>query len=111
MKKENTIKDTSCCVYFFPERCGEEGSIKIGFSKHPLKRLKQLQTGTPVIIGCEGWFKFESEKLAAEFEAYLHKMFGKYRIRSNGEWFVYSDEIRRYIEVSKKSKDFIRYFN
>ena len=99
-----------CYVYFFPERDKRENAIKIGYSKHPLKRLKQLQTGHPTKIGSEGWYEFESEKHAAEFEANLHKLFKKDRIRSNGEWFIYSDEIRRYIEVAIRSKGFTRYF-
>ena len=59
------------------------GMIKIGRSKDPAKRLKQLQTGNPnklKLIACfegEGW----KEKI-------LHERLEKFRLQ--GEWFSYS---------------------
>lgn len=58
--------------------------IKIGRSKDPEKRLKQLQTGNSnqlkIIASFEnlGWREKE-----------LHDLLKKWRIRNNGEWFSY----------------------
>jgi hypothetical protein len=110
MKKESTTRSVDWGVYFFPERDTATPAIKIGFSKHPLKRLKQLQTGHPTKIGCEGWHQAEDRDDAMAIEKLLHKIFMKDRIRPNGEWFRYTDEIKKYIEHVKKDATFVRYF-
>lgn len=61
------------------------GDIKIGRSKNPRKRLKQLQTGSPTKL-----------KLLVEipnagyYEKILHKKLEKYKIRKRGEWFSFN---------------------
>lgn len=54
--------------------------LKIGYSKDPYKRLKELQTGNPIklemLLVMEGGF--ETEKA-------LHDYYSKYR--TEGEWF------------------------
>ena len=97
-------------VYFFPERDKENPAIKIGYSKHPLKRLEQLQTGSSDRIGSEGWFVVDTETEAIVWEKLLHVLFKKDRIRSNGEWFTYSDKIKQYIEDGRRKENFLRYF-
>lgn len=97
-------------VYFFPERGPEEAAIKIGYSKHPLKRLKQLQTGHPTKIGCEGWIEFNSEEEARAQEEGMHAVFSKDRIRKNGEWFKYSDHIKDHLIKLRSWKEFTRYY-
>lgn len=97
-------------IYFFPERGKEQPAIKIGYSKHPIKRLKQLQTGHPTKIGCEGWYLCENEDQAFIIEHKLHKRFEKDRIRKNGEWFNYSNAIKEFIESLLKDKLFTRYY-
>jgi len=58
------------------------GDIKIGRSKHPQKRLKQLQTGSPqklkllVVVENKG-----------NIEKNIHRRLDRYRSRRNGEWF------------------------
>ena len=58
------------------------GDIKIGRSKHPEKRLKQLQTGCPhklkliLVVEDMGWY-----------ETVLHRRMAFAAIRKNGEWF------------------------
>lgn len=58
------------------------GDVKIGRSKHPLKRLRQLQTGCPhklklILVAKDmGWY-----------ETILHRRVAFASIRSNGEWF------------------------
>jgi hypothetical protein len=97
-------------IYFFPERGKESPAIKIGYSKHPVKRLKQLQTGHPTKIGSEGWIEVGTEKDAQQIESAYHVMFKKQRIRDNGEWFTYSDGIKDFISKLMKDKLFTRYF-
>jgi len=65
-------------IYFIQGQCG--GAIKIGYSKNPELRLKELQTGYPdtlvmllMVPGNE------------HDEAVFHKMFKESRLR--GEWF------------------------
>jgi hypothetical protein len=56
--------------------------VKIGVSKHPEKRLNQLQTGHPKKL-----------KLLAQYdmpdiyEKRFHKQLWIFRARHNGEWF------------------------
>jgi hypothetical protein len=92
-------------VYFFPERGVDEPAIKIGFSKDPVKRLKQIQTGHSSKIGCEGWVNTHNGPLV---EKAFHERFAKDRIR--GEWFRFSDELKTYLNQLKNSKDFTRYY-
>lgn len=98
-------------VYFFPERNKEDPAIKIGYSKHPIKRLKQLQTGHPTKIGSEGWLELNNELDAQFYEYSLHQSFNKERIRKNGEWFKYNEKIKNYVESLYKKINFTRYFH
>lgn len=58
------------------------GNIKIGRSKNPHKRLKQLQTGNPNKLKLIAEFKGEGWK-----EKELHERLSSYRLK--GEWFSY----------------------
>lgn len=69
--------------------------FKIGFSKDPMKRVKQLQTGHPHKIGLEGWFNFKTEKEAREFEKALHEHFKEKRM--GGEWFRFDHDVQFFI--------------
>jgi hypothetical protein len=97
-------------VYFFPERDKENPAIKIGYSVNPIKRLKQLQTGHPTKIGCEGWWLLGTENQAVITERILHEMFKKERIRKNGEWFNYTQNIRDYLSEHSSHPYFCRYY-
>jgi len=67
-------------LYFIQSE--KTGEIKIGRSKHPQKRLKNLQTGNPNIL-----------KIVASFEGLgwrekeLHETLKEWR--GSGEWFRY----------------------
>ena len=60
------------------------GMIKIGRSKNPKRRLKQLQTGSPDelriihVFNGLGWREKE-----------IHIALADWKIRENGEWFSY----------------------
>jgi len=58
------------------------GMIKIGRSKDPQKRLKQLQTGNPNKLKIIAEFKGEGWK-----EKIIHERLRMYRLE--GEWFSY----------------------
>jgi len=97
-------------IYFFPERGKENPAIKIGYSKDPVKRIRQLQTGHPTKIGSEGWILAGTEKDAKRMEMVFHSIFKKERVRDNGEWFNYSERIQEFIKKLMKQKEFTRYF-
>ncbi|MAH45878.1 hypothetical protein CMI37_08605 [Candidatus Pacearchaeota archaeon] len=69
-------------LYFV--QSNKTGMIKIGRSKDPERRLKQLQTANShclrliVVFDNLGWM-----------ESVLHKDLKRWRIRQNGEWFHY----------------------
>jgi hypothetical protein len=65
-------------VYFIQR--GEDGPVKIGFSKNPRGRLSSLQCGIPERLTLLGVIPGGKER-----EQELHREFGKARI--NGEWF------------------------
>jgi Fe2+ or Zn2+ uptake regulation protein len=84
-------------VYFIKNESGK--MVKIGYSKNPEKRLKMLERTLPMSL--ELVYFMPGSELR---EKRLHEKFSKYRIK--GEWFIFSDEIKQYIE---KVKDHISY--
>lgn len=68
--------------YLYIIQSDKTGSLKIGRSKDPEKRLKQLQTGSPyslkLIFMAEG---------KGHLEKRLHERLKDYRQRRKGEWF------------------------
>jgi len=62
------------------------GEVKIGVSKHPEKRLEQLQTACPFDIELVTTFSAEN---AGQLEAEIHNRLSDYR--KTGEWFVLDD--------------------
>ena len=90
-------------VYFFHSNYGLFPIVKIGFSKNPETRLKQIQPNFPEQISfnkdlncvyCEG--EFEARKL----ENTLHKRLKKHRMF--GEWFLCQTEV--YNVIAKASQ-------
>jgi hypothetical protein len=74
-----------------------EAPVKIGVSKHPEKRLKDLQTSNPYRLKLIGKHMAQNERAAYAIEKKTHKAFKKYR--RSGEWFFNApvDEIQKYI--------------
>lgn len=64
--------------------------VKIGVAKNVVRRLIQLQTGSPKKLRI-----MHSFAAGFECEDTLHKLFSHLRIR--GEWFKLTNEIRNYI--------------
>ena len=82
LKRNQEILQKKQGDYLYFIQSSKTGMIKIGRSKHPKKRLKQLQTGNSNTL-----------RLIASFEglgwreARLHEDLKQWRIRQNGEWF------------------------
>lgn len=60
-------------------------NTKIGWSKNPQKRLKQLQTGNSNKLKILKIYDVPRVK-----ERFLHKALFRFKIRHNGEWFKIS---------------------
>lgn len=70
------------CTYFFIENEDNDDSrIKIGFSKNPEKRIRELQTGNSRKLAIMGWIESDDQS----HERCLHKKYKGFRL--NGEWF------------------------
>jgi len=78
-------------VYFIKQN----DYIKIGFTNNFNKRLNQLQVSSPVKLEVLGIIKGTKED-----ECNYHKMFSKYY--SNGEWFIYNEELISHIDKLDK---------
>lgn len=74
-------------------QCDETQQIKIGVSKNPNKRLKQLQTGNGSKLRLLKVYQIENDIF---IEKRLHKMF--WQNRRKGEWFQFSP-LHEYLDV------------
>lgn len=82
----------------------DNGYYKIGISKNPIKRLKQLQTGNSSLLEIVKEYKSE---YANYIEKVLHRQFNSYR--KEGEWFELSLDIQlTFINECKKIENNIK---
>ncbi len=88
------IKRPPSYVYFITG-AGTD-TIKIGVTESVKERVKALQTASPVQLQVVAVFRGTRDD-----EQRLHGRFHKDRL--HGEWFKYSDEIRKYIEEKTDS--------
>lgn len=85
------------CLYFIQSGI----YVKIGRSENPIKRIKEISTGSP-----------EAPKLLCyiknmgHMEKKMHLAFSEWRIRENGEWFYYGDPIKNFINFLKTKKNY-----
>ena len=78
-----------------------EGIYKIGVSKYPNKRLKQIQTGNPAPV--EILYLYETEN-AYKIEKALHNRYSHFN--THGEWFELSiKEEMSFMDNCKKIED------
>lgn len=69
------------------------GYIKVGISKHPEKRLKQLQTGHPNILTLLFTEEFECKrKHLLKIEKLIHRKIYSIAKHMKGEWFAVSED-------------------
>mgnify|MGYP001165025595 CR=1 FL=1 len=66
-----------------------EGPVKIGFSKHPEKRLKSIQTGHPEKLILHHKTQFDQTKIRL-VERKIHNDLSYKKV--NGEWFNITPE-------------------
>ena len=70
-------------TYFIAENeDNDDFRVKIGFSKNPKKRIRELQTGNSRKLALMGWIECEGQSL----ETHIHKKYESYNL--NGEWFA-----------------------
>lgn len=81
-------------VYFM--RCGE--FVKIGVANNPQKRKKEIETANPFAVELLATIPGGQKR-----EAELHRQFKSCRYRR--EWFVYGDDIKRFLANIKNLKD------
>lgn len=82
-----------CYIYFITNE--EEGLVKIGFSKNPLGRLKQIETANGGKLKLAKVIKGTRQE-----EVKYHKVFSRYKVRR--EWFRLSEEIKYFLEREVK---------
>lgn len=95
-KRTKSLKEDIGFVYFIGNY--NFGFVKIGYSKCPERRIKEIQTGCPFSVCILG-------KLAGtpSYEKELHKKFQCER--TNGEWFKVSEEIKKIISLAQNKQD------
>ena len=81
------------CVYFILN--SESNAIKIGRARDIEKRLRSLQTASPVELELLRTIQVESESQAQVLERKLHVRFEHLRLK--GEWFKAEPELLSYI--------------
>lgn len=76
-------------VYLIAQGAGS--AIKIGSTRDPVSRIKELQTGSSETLLLQRVICFRSRSEATECEKQLHEKFAHYR--KCGEWFLSHDDI------------------
>lgn len=79
-----------CVVYFVYAR--DVGRVKIGRASNPYRRLKRMQTFSPVPLSVLGFVADDKE-----LESRIHAEFQ--HLRRLGEWFDTDDSFRRRVDV------------
>jgi hypothetical protein len=80
-----TVPVSSLCLYIIGfEDTQFDGIVKIGVTKDIKKRLATLQTGCPWRLTVKA-LVYRPDSF--QYEDWLHKHFGQYRMREDGEWF------------------------
>lgn len=91
--------------YVYLIRNNESGNYKLGVSKHPKKRIKQLQTGNDEDLELIESFP---SKYPTKVETALHNMYAPNRKR--GEWFnLYLENELTFISECVKIEQNIKY--
>ena len=81
---QEVINDCKSPLFVYAMKEVGTGNIKIGISKDPQERLRQLQTGNSNELQLVAYREATNERFKDETEA--HKANSQYRIR--GEWFT-----------------------
>lgn len=92
---ESLSSSKAHCVYFILNR--DSNAIKIGRAKNIQRRLKSLQTASPIELELLKTINLNSEGQAKGLEGSLHALF--WYLRMQGEWFRAEPELLNYIET------------
>lgn len=82
--------------YIYIARQVESGNFKIGISKDPARRVKQLSTSSPEKV--ELIFAYKANEPFRVSETIAHKMFSSTRL--NGEWFSPETDVKKLINMN-----------
>ncbi|WP_319422415.1 GIY-YIG nuclease family protein [Pleurocapsa sp. FMAR1] len=88
-----TIRNNTEFIYFIFN--ADSNAIKIGKAKDVYKRMKSLQTGTPVYLKLLKIIDKKAGKEARDTEQSLHRQFKHLKLL--GEWFKFNDELQEFI--------------
>jgi predicted GIY-YIG superfamily endonuclease len=87
------IKDTIPTYSYIYIISDNNGYIKVGISKHPEKRLKQLQTGHPNNLTLLFTEEFECKRRhLLKIEKLIHRKIHDIAKHMKGEWFAIEDD-------------------
>lgn len=76
--------------------------IKIGYSKHPKKRVKTLQTGSHLKLKIIKQLDFETKREAVILERCLHNL-GRVKHKAmKGEWFIIFENLDNFVNQGVK---------
>jgi hypothetical protein len=98
-----------CSIYLIKAEIDETIQYKIGLSKHPDRRFKELKTANPNIIGIDEVFVTESRDIAYKIESLMQNYYKQNKI--DGEWFINIDKNEFLNLCSKFEKNAKVYFN
>jgi hypothetical protein len=90
-------------VYFILDE--KSNAVKIGKANNIHERFSDLQTGNPNKLEVIYFIECSTVERSSQLEKKLHKKFDSLRIRTNGEWFTYDEEVFR--QFFKEDTDFI----
>jgi hypothetical protein len=62
----------------------EVGNLKIGISKDPISRARDITNASGLVVECIAYWKLD--RIARQIEQHLHKTFKRHRLQ--GEWFL-----------------------
>lgn len=97
-------------VYFIEEQSKQRNkAVKVGYSKTPEKRLKELQTGNSNKLKLCLSLPYEDEREAILMERCLHFIASKRFKRLNGEWFIVYGSWKKLVgQAQKKARGIIK---
>ena len=88
-------------IYLIKSEHPDMDVYKIGYSKHPEKRIDKLKTGNPYPLSLVAKFKTKHNRLV---ETTLHNNYGHQKL--NGEWFELDfDQVHNFINRCQELED------
>ena len=84
----NDLYDKNLIYLMFDGEC-----YKVGITKNLKERLKSIQTGNPNEVSVYAYKLYRQEIDNFPREQQLLKKYKKYKVRENGEWFSFTNEM------------------